>query len=138
LGVSRKLRPSELVFIYALRDPRDKRVIYVGQTLNPKARYHQHCSDKRHVFRSLLPAPLKPELIVIDQCDAPEAAKLENFHIVKALREGQPLLDPGEDFRERERFSRRKRRLISRLRKWKPIERNELLRALFLLWPPQS
>lgn len=37
-------------YIYALIDPRDDKVFYVGQSVNPEGRYFAHCGDGRYFY----------------------------------------------------------------------------------------
>jgi hypothetical protein len=70
------LMAVRLVSIYALSDPRDLRVRYVGQTLNPKVRMRQHVADsKRHDLivhrwiRKLARDGVLPAMTILDQID---------------------------------------------------------------------
>lgn len=63
-------------YIYALCDPRDNRVRYIGKTNNLRRRYGQHLIEKTnthrtHWIQSLIEIGLAPHLIVIEEI-APE------------------------------------------------------------------
>lgn len=72
-------------YIYALCDPRDNRVRYIGKTNNLRRRYGQHLIEKTKTHRtrwiqSLIEIGLAPHLIVIEE------------------------IEPGQDWEERERL----------------------------------
>lgn len=59
-------------FIYALIDPRNKQVRYVGKSNNPKGRLNGHLKDKMRTHKAnwikkLLQEQLKPELLILDK-----------------------------------------------------------------------
>jgi len=62
------------VYIYALIDPRDERVRYVGQTVNPARRFRSHLADKsvstpkRDWLDELLLLGLMPIMEVVEEC----------------------------------------------------------------------
>jgi len=86
--------------IYALVDPRDSRICYVGVTINPKGRMISHmCVKKPYVaspklalwIRELLEARLRPVLVVIETVPYQQAHQRERFWIVKLHNHGAPL-----------------------------------------------
>ena len=61
-------------FIYALIDPRNNSVCYIGKADNPKRRFNKHLYDSAHLHKvywiqSLLKQNLLPELLIIDEID---------------------------------------------------------------------
>lgn len=75
-------------FIYILIDPRDNQVKYVGKTNNVKRRYSQHISlaSKNKTYKtnwlsSLIIMNLKPEMVVIDECEDDSWIELEQWYI---------------------------------------------------------
>jgi hypothetical protein len=88
--------------IYALVDPRDLRVRYIGQTYNPKRRQYRHCcltssSASKLVkawVRELRNLDLTPQLVVFQQVDIrAEALRVEAHWIRQFLAEGAALLN---------------------------------------------
>jgi hypothetical protein len=70
-------------YIYALIDPIDKSIRYIGRTAYLKIRYAQHLkceinTEKYKWIKSLLDIGLKPEIEVIYQC-----AEGENSHSIE-------------------------------------------------------
>ena len=66
------------VFIYTLSDPRTNEVRYVGKTVNPKKRFHEHVSPikeqregtyKRRWTAALRADGLKPTISIIDRIE---------------------------------------------------------------------
>ena len=62
-------------YIYALSDPRDGRVRYVGKTNNPKRRFESHIYDmhganprKENWIKGLLRLDLKPDMSILEEC----------------------------------------------------------------------
>jgi hypothetical protein len=65
-------------FIYALKDPRDERIRYVGWTSNPKARLRTHRHDaqrgkyhRANWLRSLYSIGLEPQLQILEEGTEP-------------------------------------------------------------------
>lgn len=61
-----------MIYIYALVDPRDNRVRYIGKSVNPQKRYKQHCEHKSRLHRSvwiqgILKDGLKPILKILEE-----------------------------------------------------------------------
>lgn len=75
-------------YIYALVDPRDNKIRYVGKANNPKERYKNHINPSRdknthkrnwlNLVRSL---GYKPELLILDHVDIKEWRFWEIFYI---------------------------------------------------------
>lgn len=78
------------IFIYALIDPRNNQIRYIGQTNNIKRRYTKHLTDSRNIKRpnknhswikSLLNLNLKPEQIILDVVEFHEWEFWEKHYI---------------------------------------------------------
>lgn len=75
-------------YIYALRDPRDGRVRYVGKSVNPKARYGKHLREVRSTpkcrwIEELKAEGLKPELVLLHKCKHKDIIACERRWIAK-------------------------------------------------------
>lgn len=88
-------------YIYLLKDPISKEVVYVGETSNPKVRYAAHCKGQRYdsedkfawvtLLRSL---GLKPIFEIIDTAkDRRDALIKENATIVAHMNNGYKLFN---------------------------------------------
>src|SRR5579864_211791 len=95
---------TEMTFsIYALVDPRDSKTRYIGQTCNPKRRFHDHCSDLRKQARrpfkawlaELKGAGLKPVMVVMQQniLTRAESVGAETYWIRHFVELGAPLFN---------------------------------------------
>ncbi len=76
----------ETTFIYALIDPRDNKVRYIGKANKPKYRLQAHLTDKTKThkcswIKSLLKEDLKPELLIIDEVSFKEWQFWEQHYI---------------------------------------------------------
>jgi hypothetical protein len=108
-------------YIYALRDPRNKAVRYVGCTsADPSKRLQAHASSswefgpKRYWVDELRAEGLKPILQIVDCLDlatrglagqpAPELKALEALWISHLLRKGYPLLNIKGPTKEESRY----------------------------------
>ena len=79
------------MFVYALQDPRDLVIKYVGMSSNPKQRLREHCNlyspgngnkSKIEWITQLKTAGLKPGLIILeDVSGAADLHQKENFYI---------------------------------------------------------
>lgn len=77
------------VKIYAIKNPISDEVIYVGASLNPKARYSAHTSGSSwhpitYRYKQLVlmeAANVKPELIILDETERETAREVEQFWI---------------------------------------------------------
>lgn len=61
-------------FIYALVDPRDVEIRYIGQTIRPKERLQNHCKEKSKCHRShwiqqLRSLGLKPQMHIMEELE---------------------------------------------------------------------
>lgn len=76
-----------MTYIYALIDPRNECVRYIGKTNNPKYREYQHlhrvdgCHHKVNWIKSLLKENLKPEFFILDLVDDSEWQFWEGHYI---------------------------------------------------------
>ena len=78
----------ENVFIYALSDPRNNQVRYIGKANNPEDRYTNHFNSardknthKRNWINNVRKDGLRPELIIIDEVPKSEWQYWEKFYI---------------------------------------------------------
>lgn len=74
------------MYIYALVDPRDKRIKYVGKTNNPDRRYDEHVeteetTQKAIWIQELRSAGVKPTMILLNECNEPQSDYQENWWI---------------------------------------------------------
>jgi len=90
---------NETVYIYALIDPRDERVFYVGQTKNPARRLRQHLADKSISNRrcvwlgELISLGKKPIMKVIEECQKGTVDEREVYYIAHYRNLNQNLLN---------------------------------------------
>jgi hypothetical protein len=75
-------------YIYILIDPTSQQVRYIGKTKNLSRRYSQHISEcskirnhKNNWILSLKNIGLKPEMVVIDECENNDWVFLEQWYI---------------------------------------------------------
>lgn len=90
-------------YIYALKDPRDDSVRYVGRTAHPDWRVAQHCytrfeknAQKREWIESLLALELKPVLEVLEvyeRFDGRARCEVEKKWILHFMEQGAPLVN---------------------------------------------
>lgn len=85
------------IFIYALKDPRDGLIKYVGQTKDLKERLKKHNCDFRNNtpktawLKKLKAERLKPELIVLQEVDGDNWKDAEIYWIAKLKANGMKL-----------------------------------------------
>lgn len=76
-----------MIFIYALIDPTNQQVFYVGVTRNPKSREAGHLHDKTcnknkiDKVKEILSKGLNPEFLILDTCDVKNVRLMEDFYI---------------------------------------------------------
>src|SRR3990167_10832280 len=115
---------KDVVYIYALCDPRDDAIRYVGRTVNLKDRYRNHLKAKWGTHRccwikGLKAIGLKPKMTVLEIVREAECRKAEIWWIAH-LREngydltnhsdgGDGILNPTPDTRERMSIRSKKR-----------------------------
>ena len=78
----------ENTFIYALLDPRDNQIRYIGKANKPKDRYNNHYNSsrdkythKRNWINSIRKDGFRPEMIVLDEVPKTEWQYWEKFYI---------------------------------------------------------
>lgn len=78
----------ENVYIYALIDPRNNLIRYIGKAKNPENRYKNHCNSsldknthKRNWINSIRKDGLKPELLILDEVPVDNWQYWEVFYI---------------------------------------------------------
>jgi len=84
------------VTIYALEDPRTQKRHYVGQSVNPAARFKHHLNARDNRFKSrwmkeLRLAGMLPKLVILEECIDEIASEREAYWIAKLYFEGSPL-----------------------------------------------
>lgn len=79
---------TEIAYIYALLDPRNNEVRYIGKTINPKRRLVEHLNDSKREYnyramwiKSLLKENLKPLIKFLKICPLSEFVKYETEYI---------------------------------------------------------
>lgn len=97
---------NRMVFIYALVDPRDSAIRYVGQALKPKRRLKEHIQSARKQnsknphkdgwIRQLLELGLCPELEILEFCCIEDSPERERLWIKKLGNGGSPLTNITE------------------------------------------
>ncbi len=86
--------------IYVLKDPRCGSVRYVGQTIDPEARYQQHLRnefggnhEKQNWISTLLALGMKPQFEIVEQCSWDWLTERESFHCKEFTKLGAILLN---------------------------------------------
>lgn len=75
------------VYIYALVDPRDMAIRYIGQSVDPQIRYEAHLEDinsyteKGQWFRDLAHLRMRPFLVILDLVEKRQAHEREQAWI---------------------------------------------------------
>ncbi len=74
-----------MISIYALVNPINNSVFYIGASMSPKNRFAHHCSNndgsyKAEMIYNLYQIGIKPELLVLDQVTYEEASFYEDFY----------------------------------------------------------
>lgn len=94
---------DRIAVVYALRDPRDLAIYYIGRTRRtPQQRLNEHLNMERsgHIqmrprvyswIHSLVEEGLRPELVILDKLSASESRAAEKRHILDAWQRGEPL-----------------------------------------------
>ena len=73
-----------MTHIYALIDPTDRKIRYIGKSKNPKTRYNQHIKEsqqrqntkKKQWIKTLLNAGQRPELHILHSTESDPAARI--------------------------------------------------------------
>lgn len=87
------------IYIYALRDPRDGKVFYVGKTIQLQVRFADHCRAgrreknpmRRRMILELRKEGFKPILHILESCTDEKWQEREIFWIREYRRLGHPL-----------------------------------------------
>ena len=95
----------EPVFIYALIDPRDYKIRYIGKSISPGQRYEQHMHDKEYNagkigwIEGLQIRNMQPVMKILEVANEKNWKKRERWWIVRGREFGWPLLNisPGGD-----------------------------------------
>lgn len=79
---------KEEVFIYALINPLEDKVFYIGATVNPYTRLDQHISGrnyngnkKQSLIHDIIVSGAEPEILILDNTDLENANYWEEFYI---------------------------------------------------------
>lgn len=82
-------------FIYALRDPRDWTIRYVGRAVFPEQRFNGHVRKGAPRIRTwvseLRLASLKPELVLLEECPHGQVYRVREHHWIEHYRKEFPL-----------------------------------------------
>ncbi len=81
-------------FIYALSDPKDSKIHYVGMSIDPKRRYFDHYHDAGATstwIRELIDEGLRPLLSIIEETDVENVRDREAYWIDFYCQQGEPL-----------------------------------------------
>lgn len=89
-----------VVYIYGLKDPRTGLIHYIGQSLQPRKRLWAHVRTTAWLMeswiKSLIEDGLRPELVILENCDAFTCNIAETRHVEEHRAAGHPLLNaPG-------------------------------------------
>ena len=101
---------SDTTFIYALIDPRNNRVKYIGKANNPEQRLYAHVSQARwadqknnranwhkiHWIRQVLSEELRPRILIIQKVTVTEWEKAERFWIAFYRAAGANLVNASD------------------------------------------
>ena len=93
---------TDIAYIYALIDPRDDSIRYIGKTINPKYRRSGHITEckrsddnyRLNWIRSLLSKGLKPKFKILKICPLSEFIEYESLYI--KIHQG-PLLTNSDE-----------------------------------------
>lgn len=80
---------TDIAYIYALIDPRDESIRYIGKTINPKSRMSCHISEckksdrnyRLNWVRNLLSNGLHPKMKILKICSLSDFIQWESFYI---------------------------------------------------------
>lgn len=99
-------RPAQqMPYIYGLRDPRHGMICYVGQSIDPETRLHQHLSGKsldgnysKAVWLyEMRQAGVQPELVILQKCSQwGEADQAEKEWIRQLIEDDHPILNMAD------------------------------------------
>lgn len=109
---------SETVFIYALIDPRNDTIFYVGASINPKHRLRQHRNyeftgiDLKNMIAFLDACGFDIGIRILEEANEQNRDEREIHWINKCKEEGQPLTNKGYPASVKQQNGREKWRLI--------------------------
>ena len=79
---------TDIAYIYALIDPRNNKVRYVGKSTSPRNRKYQHISErlsfkhhKANWIQNLYDEGLRPEMKILEVCPLENFEERESYHI---------------------------------------------------------
>lgn len=89
------VRPT---YIYALKDPRNNEIRYIGKSNNPKVRFQQHLKDKKNILKDdwiteLLQIGSLPELVILEKTDIDHWQEREIYWIAFGRDNGWKLVN---------------------------------------------
>src|SRR5687767_11992796 len=75
-----------MICIYALINPIDDSIFYVGASMYPHTRLLQHCSSDFNTFKGeiickILEQGKRPELLILEKVEYDQAAICEDFYV---------------------------------------------------------
>lgn len=82
-------------YIYALTDPEQTEIKYIGRTIHPKKRLTEHCTHKNSLklWRWIQRQSGKPGMIILEECSAENGEEREHFWINAYRAAGADLLN---------------------------------------------
>ncbi len=86
---------NQLKYLYAIVDPQNDSVIYIGQTLHPEQRYMEHLRGKLEVdrwMRDMISQGIKPEMRIISKHHK-NINQQERYLIAKTKQQNSSLLN---------------------------------------------
>lgn len=105
--MGRKYQPEEVVFLYALKDPRDGVINYIGISHDTEQRLKEHCwvprdaaywSSKEAWVYALSLEGFLPELEILKEVKFDEAGRVEHDTIMYYAALGRPLKNRQVNF----------------------------------------
>lgn len=119
---------AKWVTIYALADPDDHRIYYVGASLRPKVRYHQHLQAAKNPertairdwLRGLVGKGQRPVLLPLKRVRPAKAAAEEHLWIAALKMRGHPLTNVNNVYFGKYTDSERARCRVRCANHWQP------------------
>lgn len=105
--------------VYGLRDPRTRVVRYVGSSVHMDARYGHHVNGadtnrrKKEWIFELRRAGLKPELVVLHECNEADLKAIESTELTTRLARGECDLNVHRAQGPKGRLAEENRRLLA-------------------------
>lgn len=96
---------QNIPIIYGLKDPEDDHFRYVGQAVDPEARYKQHLDGRHYAgtfgkarwMEKMKAAGVQPELVILQRCSSfEEADAAEREWKRKLIEEDHPLVNSAD------------------------------------------